>query len=116
MKTTTDIDVAIRILTEAIRQAASKDSQIQSPSRPCILITSLIQQLLAVKKRTRAQWERTKYPRDKAFYNRPTLELTKAERAGCIESKLLTLSPISGSLWKKLRLYLNQARTYRHLK
>jgi len=77
LKTASDIDDAVNLLTNNI-QSAVWESAIQSPPRKTGFNLPIhIRSLISLKCRARAIWQQSRYPSDKRLYNALTLKLKR---------------------------------------
>jgi len=110
LKTTLEIDQAVQFLTTTIQDAAMASSEYNLHPIKNSKIPAHIQSLIAEKRRARAQWQRFKYPIDKARLNYLKNKLTRAFQNHKNESYhtyIQNLSTKDSSLWKATKKLLN---------
>ena len=109
LKTASDIDDAVNLLTNNI-QSAVWESAIQPPPRKTEFNLPIhIRTLISLKRRARAIWQQSRYPSDKRHYNALTLKLKRllaSHRSEAYVNYASSLSHKDGSLWKASRKLL----------
>ena len=109
LKSPTNIDSAIKKLTNDIQAAAKDSSTIRPSNNPLSNLTPELGKLLADKHRARSIWQRTRYPADKSRYNMLSNKLKSLliiHKNDSYKNYLQNLSLKNGSLWRETKSIL----------
>lgn len=112
LKTAQEVDLAVMEFTKAIQDCALNSCR--PNTRSCVSTKSPlpehIRNLLVLKRRARARWQRTRYPSDRFTFNRLTQQLKSSLsefRSRNFDEYLESLTKEDNSLWNATRKILH---------
>jgi hypothetical protein len=119
LKTPNEIDDAVQNFTDFIQSVAWNSTTLHSYHKNYFSIPTHIRELITLKRRARARWQRSRLPSDKNIFNNlaSTLKnILNKLKNDSFHNWATSLSVKNGSLWRATRNCLKQKNTQSPLK